>query len=189
MQYYDQFLRHKCLGLEKCEVFFMRQGHGVGRSNELHISGHSTFLAVFGCVCDQHVLARRDIVQLIPLGKCCYDETRHQKVFNISSICVSELVELALKILTFSFPSFLKGGNHKNADVHMCIRVSVRLRDGWMDHSETHKWYSLVSQDDARHLRFLKFFKMVDWRPFSKIQKMLHNFLNMRVRCLVCIYI
>ena len=47
--------------------------------------------------------------------------------------------------LHFLFPSILKEGNHKTADMCACIspsvcpsvRVSVRaiLRDGWMDHS------------------------------------------------------
>ena len=48
-----------------------------------------------------------------------------------------------------------------------------------MDHSETHLWYSLVSWGYARHFRFSNLSKMAARRPFSEIQKMLNNSLNM----------
>ena len=71
--------------------------------------------------------------------------------------------------------------------VRPCVCPSSDLRVGWMDHSETLIWYSLVPRDDARCFRFLKLSKMADWQPFSEIWKMLNNSLNMRVRGLVCI--
>ena len=79
--------------------------------------------------------------------------------------------------LQLLFPSFVKEGNLKTADVRPCVCPSVRpsvrpgsdLRDGWMDLSETHIWYSLVSQGYARHFKFLKLSKMADWRPFSEL--------------------
>ena len=62
------------------------------------------------------------------------------------------------------------------------VRPSVRpgpdLRDGWMNDSETHIWYSLVPWDDARCFRILKFSKMADWRPFSELWKILNNSLS-----------
>ena len=61
----------------------------------------------------------------------------------------------------------------------MCVRASVQaLRDGLMDLSETHIYYSIVSRDDARCFRMLNFSKMADWQPFSEIWKILNISLN-----------
>ena len=46
--------------------------------------------------------------------------------------------------------------------------------------------YSLLLKVDARHFRFSNLSKMAARRPFSKIQEMLNNSLNMIVRGLDC---
>ena len=70
--------------------------------------------------------------------------------FDICLICIIYLCFVSTRLHTFincvQFvyikTSFVKEGNLKTADVLVYVRVSVRprsdLRDGWMDHSETH---------------------------------------------------
>ena len=82
---------------------------------------------------------------------------------------------ILLKWPVIVIPLFFKEGNHKTADVRPSVSQSVSpsvrpssdLRDGWIDQYEFQVCHSLLCRDDARRLRFSKFSKMADWRPFS----------------------
>ena len=94
----------------------------------------------------------------------------------LGSLLTQHSLVAVIKV-AFIIPLFFGEGNHKTADVRPSVSQSVRpsvrpssdLREGWMDQYEFQICHSLLCKDDARHLRFSKFSKMADWRPFSEL--------------------